>query len=446
LIAPAASDRRGNGPGGPEPGDGYAALAQSLLASGLVTDPWVDGQPRFATAPLRLPAAQAELVAGAAEAIAGAFDEVAQAVHRDPALLDDFFALTPVQKLLWQSSAPLWHGFARADVFLVDDAAAVVPRLRAVVCELNADTPSGQAEAVLLGPAVGVPPARDPNRHLEAHTAQLLQHFLARVERSPTAVPTIGIIYPTEIGGDFGLVRLYQRWCERLGWKVVLGSPFNLQPTEGDDGGIALFGQRCDLLLRHYKTDWWGERLPLWQDEDPFPDPDPLAGPIALVLEAVARRRCLVVNPFGSVLVQNKRAMAFLWERRASLSPAAQAAVAAHLPPTFRLEAMDPEQLVRQQAAWVLKSDYGCEGEEVLIGAATTPAIWQEALAEARPQRFVVQRFFAAQPGPALPDGHASLVNHGVYLVAGRTAGIYARLASAGTDVTALSAAVEIVP
>ena len=427
---------------GPHADDGdYVALAQRLVATGLVTDPWVDGQPRFATAPLRLSAGDADVIAGVAEAIAGAFDEVARAVLRQPALLDDFFALTPVQKRLWHSSAPLWHGFARADVFLVDDGAAGP---RALVCELNADTPSGQAEAVLLGPAVGVPPARDPNRHLEAHTAQLLRHFLAQVDRPSAAIPTVGIVYPTEIAGDFGLVRLYQRWCERLGWNVVLGSPFNLQPAP--DGGVALFGQTCDLLLRHYKTDWWGERLPLWQDEDPFPDPDPLDDAIAMVLGAVAKRRCMVINPFGSVLLQNKRAMAFLWERRDSLSPAARAAVEAHLPPTFRLEVMDPAQLTEQQADWVLKSDYGCEGEEVLIGATTTAAVWQEALAQARPQRFVVQRFFAARPGPALMDGRPSLVNHGVYLIAGQTAGIYARLAGAATDVTALSAAVELVP
>jgi glutathionylspermidine synthase len=419
--------------------DPYAALAQRLLATGLVTDPWVDGQPRFATAPLRLSVAEADLIAGAAEAMAGAFDEVAQAVLRQPALLDDFFALTPVQKLLWQSSAPLWHGFARADVFLVDEGAGP----QAVVCELNADTPSGQAEAVLLGPAVGVPPGRDPNRHLEAHSAQLLRHFLAQVDRPADTIPTVGIVYPTEIAGDFGLVRLYQRWCERLGWNVVLGSPFNLQPAS--DGGVELFGQRCDLLLRHYKTDWWGERLPLWQDEDPFPDPDPLGDAIAIVTAAVASRRCLVVNPFGSVLVQNKRAMAFLWERRESLSPAARAAVEAHLPPTFRLEVMDRAQLIEQQADWVLKSDYGCEGEEVLIGTSTTAAVWQEALEQARPQRFVVQRFFSARPGPVML-GTPSLVNHGVYLIAGQTAGIYARLAGGATDVTALSAAVELVP
>jgi glutathionylspermidine synthase len=415
--------------------DAYDALTKQLLASGLVTDPWVDGRPRFAGAPLRLPQREAEALAEAAEAIAAAFNEVALAVLQDPALLDDFFALTPVQKLLWASSAPLWHGVARADLFFVEEAGAARP----VVCELNADTPSGQPEAVLLGPATGVPPARDPNHLLEARTGELLRHFLARVERPGEGPATVGIIYPTEIAGDLGLVRLYQRWCERLGWKVVLGSPFNLQRAPG--GGVAMFGTRCDLLVRHYKTDWWGERLPLWSDEDPYPDAEPLDGPLAIVLEALAARQVAVVNPFGSVLLQNKRAMAFLWERRDQLSPTARAAVEAYLPPTYRLEVMDRAQLLAERTDWVLKSDYGCEGEEVLLGTAVTAEQWQNALALALPRRFVVQRYFAARPGPA-----GALVNHGVYLVAGRAAGIYARLAGGATDAGALSAAVDVVP
>jgi hypothetical protein len=36
------------------------------------------------------------------------------------------------------------------------------------------------------------------------------------------------------------------------------------------------------------------------------------------------------------------------------------------------------------------------------------------------------------------------VINHGVYLVAGRAAGLYARLSSGATDVSARSAAVEV--
>ena len=123
------ADLRGNGVAGhrrgmnPQPvstGSDYDRLAEALLATGLVTDPWVDGQPRFASQPLALPAAQLRVLYRAAERLAAATHEAAMQVAADPALLDDFFALTPVQKLLWASSAPLWHGIARADLFLMD--------------------------------------------------------------------------------------------------------------------------------------------------------------------------------------------------------------------------------------------------------------------------------------------------------------------------------------
>ena len=234
----------------PRPADGdFQHLADALLATGLVTDPWVDGQPRFASRPLALPAREVRRLYRAAERVAAAFHEAALQVAADPALLDDFFALTPVQKLMWASSAPLWHGIARADLFLVES--------QIVCCELNADTPSGQPEAVLLGPATGVPAQRDPNRDLEARFGELLAHFLGAVDRrGATDPPTVGIIYPTEIAGDFALIRLYQRWCQARGLQVVLGSPYNLQPAPG--GRVALFGTPCDLFIRHYKTDWWG--------------------------------------------------------------------------------------------------------------------------------------------------------------------------------------------
>ena len=419
----------------PAPADDYQRLAGALMATGLVTDPWVDGRPRFAAGPLALPARQVQSLYRAAERMAAAVHEAALQVAAEPALLDDFFALTPVQKLLWQVSAPLWHGMARADLFLVGDRQPNI-----LCCELNADTPSGQPEAVLLGPATGVPAERDPNRGLEARFGQLIDRFLGAVDRDGCAGPaTVGIVYPTEIAGDFALIRLYQRWCQARGLQVVLGSPYNLQPAPG--GRVALFGSPCDLLIRHYKTDWWGERLPLWADEDPYPDPDPLAGPLAVLLPAIAAGRCAVMNPFGAVLTQNKRMLAFLCERRRGLSPRSQAAVRAHLPPTLRLEAADRGQLEAEQADWVLKSDYGCEGEEVIIGRHLPAAEWRACLDQALPRRWIAQRFFDAR---RTPEGE--VVNHGVYLVGGRAAGLYARLSSGATDAGARSAAVEVMP
>ena len=43
---------------------------------------------------------------------------------------------------------------------------------------------------------------------------------------------------------------------------MALGSPFNL--SNGAEGRVHLFDNPGDVLLRHYKTDWWGERMPAW--------------------------------------------------------------------------------------------------------------------------------------------------------------------------------------
>jgi hypothetical protein len=141
-----------------------------------------------------------------------------------------------------------------------------------------------------------------------------------------------------------------------------------------------------------------------------------------------------VVNPFGAVLPQNKRAMAFLWEHRDRLSETSQEAVERYIPFTIRLETADRAALERDRELWVLKSDYGCEGEEVVVGAEVEPAFWRETLEKALPRRWVAQRRFIARR-----DGDGAAVNYGVYVVAGRAAGLYCRRACGATDRAALS-------
>jgi glutathionylspermidine synthase len=416
--------------------ESYQAFAERLQGTGLVTDPWVEGAPRFRAQTWSITSAEHAALTGAAEAVAAAHHELVVLVAQAPALLDDFFALTPVQKLLFGSSAPLWHAIARADVFLLAD-----PARPPAVCELNCDTPSGLAEATVLGTLAALAPEHDPNLTLERRFARLLATFLAAVDRpDPTGPATVGIIYPTEIAGDFGLIRLYQDWCQRAGHQVVLGSPFNLTATS--DGRLALFGQPCQLLLRHYKTDWWGERLPIWDDEDPYPDPEPLGGPLAVVLRALASRRCAMINPFAAVLPQNKRAMAFMWEQQGRFSAEGQQAIRAHVPETLRLETVDRRRLIDEQQTWVLKSDYGCEGEEVIIGADTTSEDWRASVEHALPERWVVQRRFETRRSTS----EAMLANHGVFLIGGRAAGLYTRLSAGATDAGALSVATEVRP
>jgi len=402
----------------------YAAFAATLTASGVISDPWFEGQPRFQPAPVILRQEEQAALYRAAEEMAAAYNELCLLCARQPSLAAGFLGLTPVQQALWCASAPRWHGIARADVFVAAEG------LR--ICELNCDTPTGEAEAVLLNEAVAAdfPNLLDPNRELGSR-------FCAMIDALAGGARSAGLIYPTEMTEDLPMVLLYRRWLEQRGFTVTLGSPFNLRALPG--GRAALFDTPCDLFLRHYKTDWWTEREPAWADEEPVPDAGPLGEQLAIILRAALAGTCAVVNPFGAVVPQNKRSMALMWERIDLFPDAAACAIRAYLPETRRLEAMPRAQLAAERERWVLKSDYGCEGDEVLVGAETSPEDWSAALELAVPGRWIAQRRFHAARSA---DG--AFVNHGVFLVGGKAAGLYARVSRAATDRHALSAPVLV--
>ena len=84
----------------------------------------------------------------AAESIAEVYNELCLIVADEPELLDSFFALSPYQKAMWLASQPLWHGIARADVFVTAEGLQIA--------ELNCDTPTGEALHSSFPPTVEV--------------------------------------------------------------------------------------------------------------------------------------------------------------------------------------------------------------------------------------------------------------------------------------------------
>lgn len=407
----------------------YAQLAAALQATAVFDDPWLDGRERFRAAPLRLAPQRWRALQAAAAAVAAVHDEVAAQCLRDPSLLATFHGLTPCQTAMWQASAPHWHGIARADVFWTADGPQV--------CELNSDTPSGEAEAVLINRVLRdhVAGDRDPNAELPARFVAMVEAWARTCgHRGPL---TVGLLYPTELTEDLSMIAVYRRWLHAAGHRTVLGAPWNLGTAH--DGRAAVFATPCDVVVRHYKSDWFGERLPVRDDESPAADCAPLAAPLLHLLTAQVEGRTATVNPFGAVLTQNKRTLAFCWERIATFSPAAQAAIRRYLPFTVRLETVR-DDLWHARERWVLKSDYGCEGDEVVLGPEVDQATWEDALAHAISQRWIAQRWFAAER-----DAAGEVTNHGIYLIGGAPAGILARVHGAGpTDATARTAPVLV--
>jgi len=350
------------------------------------------------------------------------YQELIALVWAHPDWLDNYFGLTPYQKLMWFAAQGRWHGIARADLFFCTDG-------QVRCCEVNSDTPSGEAEAVLLNrllrPYHGA--VHDPNRRLAGAFWRML--VASHGGRRPR---TVGIVYPTELTEDLSMIALYRAWLEARGCQVILGSPYNLHAcTEG----VGLFGVPLDLVIRHYKTDWWGERQVAWRDAEPYPDAEPLESQLRLLLAAEYAGQVTVVNPFGAVLSQNKLSLALMWEAQQHFSPLAQRWIKRYIPETYRLTGMCQAELLANRQDWVLKSVYGCEGEETICGPFVSEKTWQETVTQALPRFWVCQRFFHA-----VAESQGALCNYGVYLVGGRSGGFYTRLATAATDTAAITA------
>jgi glutathionylspermidine synthase len=425
----------------PRPGDGdtrdsYDAFAQRVIADGVILDPWIDGQARLSPEPLVLDAGEHRALLRVGEDVAELYDEACQLVDEDDELLDSFFGLSPVQKLMWNASRPLWHGIARADVFATSEGH--------VITELNCDTPTGEAEAVVLNRLVqdGRADLLDPNAELQRRFGAMVEILVDRLVDGE-APRRVGIVYPTEFTEDLSLVRLYRRWLQESGFEVVLGSPYNLGAEDGGERAT-LFGRPVAAILRHYKTDGWGERASAWDDET-LPDALPLAAPLGTVLRASAFRKTAIINPFGAVVPQNKRTMAFMWEHIHRFGARSRGLIERHVPYTSRLETLHLERLLADREGWVLKSDYGAEGDEVVIGRDTDDAGWAASLQHARPGRWIAQRWFDAIP-EARPGGASQPLNYGVFLIGGEAAGLYVRRQGGATDDHAVSVPVLVRP
>ncbi|ETW97683.1 glutathionylspermidine synthase family protein [Candidatus Entotheonella palauensis] len=400
----------------------YEQFARQLQDTGILSDAWVDGRPRFRLQGVVLPLAQARALKRAAERVGAIYQELIDLLWAHPEWLDTFFGLTPYQKLMWLSAQGRWHGIARADLFLCRDGSVQC-------CEVNSDTPSGEAEAVLLNQLLHPyhPAVHDPNRRLASVFWRML--VASHGGREPR---TVGVVYPTELPEDLSMIALYRKWLEARGCQVVLGSPYNLHACQT---GVAMFGEPLDLVIRHYKTDWWGEREVVWIDAEPYRDPDPLDGPLRTLLQAEYDGRVTVVNPFGAVVTQNKLSLALMWEAIGRFSPLARRWIRRYIPETYRLTQMPMDDMLNNRQMWVLKSAYGCEGDETVCGPYVSDEEWRDTLAQAIPEFWICQRFFSVAPEP-----NGRNPNYGVYLVGGRSAGFYTRLSVAATDEQAVTA------
>ena len=399
----------------PLPDERQRDVQEWMFRSGIPVLPYSDGIPRFSSGTMVLPTRQIRALYSAARSVGRMYDELRAIIMDRPHLLKEYFSLTPMQEALWYTSGGQWRGIARADLFMTDEGTILA-------AELNSDTPSGMDEAFLLGQFARERSAHyhDPNIHLPHAFHTVIEHALRSVRRPAGAErPSVGIIYPTDIPEDMGLLTLYRLWLEESGYSVTFGAPRNLR--KNPEGRVSLFGTEIDILIRHYKTDWWCEQISPWKGTQASADILPLVSPYQEIIAPMIDGHLAVVNPFGCILTQNKLTLAFFHEHRSLFSAETQKQIAAHIPVTLRLSRIDPQVLLDEQQEWVLKSNYGCEGAEVIIGRATERSVWEASVREAVPEYWIAQRYFSAV------HHDEGIDNFGVYLAGNEPCGLYLR-------------------
>jgi glutathionylspermidine synthase len=395
----------------------YSEFADWIYKSGVLSDPWIDGEPRFNLQPCIIRNDLYNKLNKSAELIGELYDEFSEIVINNPKFLDDYFHLTEIQKLMWIESGGLWHGISRLDLFELEDNSIKM-------CEMNSDTPSGEGEAVMLNEFCQKynPTLFNPNSKLKDNFLKMITIF-----SQGKSLENAAIIYPTEFTEDLSMIKLYENWLKEFGFDVVLSSPFNIKENNGK---IYIFDKEIQLILRHYKTDWWSERSSSWLDED-VPDPNPLFKQLKSLFNAEMAENLIVINPFGAILSQNKFSMSFFYDYINLFSKNSKEIINEIVPETRRAEDINFELIDKNE--WVLKSIYGCEGDEVIIGKQVTDEIWNLTIEKIDKQKWILQRFFNAKK---IDD---KIPNYGVYLISGIASGVFTRLSGIQTEYNSIT-------
>lgn len=266
------------------------------------------------------------------------------------------------------------------------------------VSESNDDCPGGYNEAIglpaVLGDAV---PAR---LEIPGDLPAALCGLLPRHGR-------IALLYATGYAEDMQAVQLVSRILQAQGVETILASPAHLECEAGRPPTV--LGESVAGIFRFFPGEWL-PGLPNWQ----------------------AWRRLVasgfpLANPLSATCTQSKAMHAWLQTRHGD-----EACVSQLLPETHVLDNANAQRALAAPHDWVLKPSFGRMGEGVIVGATCPPPTWQKRVAAAlrahRTRPYVVQRKFDAVPVETEP-GVPWTVCVGAYVVAGRFAGYYSRMA-----------------
>lgn len=368
---------------------------RAVLEGALVWDAHVGGRRRVAAEPLVLsPARHADAVRKASEARSLVF-RAGERARTDPALRARYRLAPDVARLAEADTGTRARALTRVDLLLGEDG-------RFVACEVNADCPGGHNETLALPRLARLGGYRggfDPTCVVAALADELVA--LAGGQGSPRGV--VAVTYATAWAEDLQVAALVVRAVEARGGRAVR---VGFSQLRAKPDGVFVRGERVAVLYRYLPLEYMtGEAM----------------GDLA---DAIARGQLDVVNPASVIHAQSKLSMACLWEWAPSLAEGI-------FPETRAFAGMDPERLVRESDAWVLKRDLSRVGDHVIVGAMVGPEAFAAAVRDVVEDEeagavWVVQRHVAQEWLPT-PRG-LELLTLGVYFLGDTFVGYFARL------------------
>lgn len=327
------------------------------------------------------------------EGLHAALGRFEERVLADPAALRALGIPAAVHPLVREApAAPLQC--ARYDLFATEDG-------RWMVSEFNEDVPGGFNEAAGIPELLGSP----------GDGLAWEGDFRGLVVEALRPYRTIALLYATSYAEDLQHMLVLEAWLRAAGHETLLASPEHLE--EGGFGGWRFggprfLGRRVDAAFRFFPGEWMAllPNLAAWRRH---------------------AHRLPMMNPLRALVRQSKSLFA-LWQD-ADLPPEDRELIARHLPRTepFRPERLDAYREERDR--WVLKRAFGRMGDAVVLGSLVTAAEWDRVLASAArsPHEHCIQERFRVRSVPFRAGPQYPAL--GAYLVNGRFAGYYSRVA-----------------
>jgi glutathionylspermidine synthase len=275
--------------------------------------------------------------------------------------------------------------------------------------EYNCDKPAGQRE---IWAGEEIRPARgNLNRGARARFRRALASAWRRESGGARRRPRLAILCDPAHREEFRLAYLFGGEARALGWEWDVVDPHTLMV---ENGVAVAYGRPVDIVLRHYPTEFLHE-LP--------------------AASALLESSVLWLNDPRAIVAQAKSGFAALWTLLRDgrwLTRAEAALVDRFVPPTGLASQIGWLDRARARPEdWVLKPVLGRYSERVVLGALAASEEWQAALdtAEAAPGDWIVQAFVPPRRRwlPSAEGGRPGYVNWGVYLAAGRPAGLCPR-------------------